>query len=196
LGEKNIEVESKIEKENSVIIPQRTIQELIRILSEKEDGSEQEVDIILSNNQILFDLGNTQIISRLIDGQYPDYQQIIPIKTQTQVVVDKKELINNIKIASLFSGKTNDIKIIIEPTKSSLEISSKNADIGENKSQIKAEIKGGKLEVFFNYRYLLDGLNNIFSDKVEIGLNDGLKPVLIRPIGDIDYTYIIMPIRV
>jgi len=196
LGEKTIEVESKIERENSVIIPQRTIQELIRILSEKEDGSEQEVDIILSNNQILFDLGNTQIISRLIDGQYPDYQQIIPIKTQTQVVVDKKELINNIKIASLFSGKTNDIKIIIEPTKSSLEISSKNADIGENKSQIKAEIKGGKLEVFFNYRYLLGGLNNIFSDKVEIGLNDGLKPVLIRPIGDIDYTYIIMPIRV
>jgi len=196
LAEKNIEIENKIEKDTFIIIPQRTIQEIIRILSEKENESDQEINIVLSNNQILFDLSNTQVISRLIDGQYPDYQQIIPNKTQTHLIVDRKELINSVRIASLFSGKTNNIKIAIEPSKSILEISSKNADIGENKSQIKAEIDGNKLEVFFNYRYLLDGLNNIFSDKIEIGLNNNLKPVLIRPVGDVNYTYIIMPIRV
>ncbi|MBU1137138.1 DNA polymerase III subunit beta [Patescibacteria group bacterium] len=196
LAEKNIEIENKIEKDTFIIIPQRTIQEIIRILSEKEDESDQEISIVLSNNQILFDLGNTQVISRLIDGQYPDYQQIIPNKTQTRLIVDRKELINSVRIASLFSGKTNNIKVEIDPSKAVLEISSKNADIGENKSQIKAEIDGDKLEVFFNHHYLLDGLNNIFSDKIEIGLNDSFKPVLIRPVGDINYTYIIMPIRV
>ena len=203
LAEKNIEINSnsllKEIKGQSIIIPQRTIQEIIRILGEKDLSSkqDQEVKIILSSNQILFDLGNTQIISRLIDGQYPNYQQIIPDKLQNQVVINRAELINNIKIASLFSGKINDIKILINPKKSLLEILSKDVDIGENKSQIKAQIEGDdKLEMNFNYRYLLDGLNNIFSDKVVLGLNNSASPVVIRPVGDMSYIYVVMPIKV
>ncbi len=195
LAEKNIEINSNKLKTQSIIIPQRTIQEIIRILSEK-DESNQEVEIVLSSSQILFDLGYTQVISRLIDGQYPDYQQIIPDSLETQIVINKKELLNNIRIASLFSGKINDIKVLVKPKKSLIEISSQDVDIGENKSQIKAEIKGKEVEVAFNYRYLLDGLNNIFSDKVIIGLNDSVKPVMIRPVGDLNYIYIVMPIKV
>jgi len=194
LAEKNIEINSKELKEQSIIIPQRTILEVIRILSEKKE--QEEVKITLSNNQILFDFNNTQIISRLIDGQYPDYQQIIPSNSETEVIINRAELINNIKIASLFTGKVNDIKIFVDPKKSIIEISSKDADIGENKSKIEAEIKGKEVEVIFNYRYILDGLNNIYSDKVIIGLNDNTKPVLIRPVGDINYSYIVMPIKV
>jgi len=111
LGEKNIEVESKIEKENSVIIPQRTIQELIRILSEKEDGSEQEVDIILSNNQILFDLGNTQIISRLKNGKNQNNKKITPIKPKTQELLKKKKLIKKIKSPVYLAGKQMILKL-------------------------------------------------------------------------------------
>ncbi len=200
LAKKNIEISpNKGVEDQSVIIPQRTIQELIRILGEGDGNKpdqEQEVEVILSSSQILFNLGYTQLISRLIEGQYPSYQQIIPDKTTTQVIIDKKELISSIKMASLFSGKVNDIKVIINPTKSNLEISSKSADVGENKSQIKAEIEGNNIEVFFNYRYVLDGLNNIFSDKVVIGLNDSSKPVVLKPVGDESYTYIVMPIKV
>ena len=194
LAEKNIEINSKELKEQSIIIPQRTILEVIRILSEKEE--QEDVKITLANNQILFDFNNTQVISRLIDGQYPDYQQIIPSKSEIEVVVDRTELINNIKIASLFTGKVNDIKMFVNPKKSIIEISSKDADIGENKSKIEAEIKGKEVEVMFNYRYILDGLNNIYSDKVVISLNDNIKPVLIRPVGDINYSYVVMPIKV
>ncbi len=194
LAEKNIEINSKELKEQSIIIPQRTVLEVIRILSEKKE--QEEVKITLSNNQILFDFNNTQIISRLIDGQYPDYQQIIPSNSETEVIINRAELINNIKVASLFTGKVNDIKIFVDPKKSIIEISSKDADIGENKSKIEAEIKGKEVEVIFNYRYILDGLNNIYSDKVIIGLNDNTKPVLIRPVGDINYSYIVMPIKV
>jgi len=203
LAEKNIEINSNSSAKDldgqSIIIPQRTIQELIRILTEKDSsnkGSEKDVEIILSGNQILFDLGNTQVISRLIEGQYPNYQQIIPDDLQTQVIIKRDELINNIKIASLFSGKINDIRISINPKKSLVEVLSKDVDIGENKSQIEAKIEGKAIEVIFNYRYLLDGLNNILSDKVIIGLNSTAKPVVIRPVGDISYTYVVMPIKI
>ena len=197
LAEKNLEINSNSSKDNklgdqSVIVPQRTVQELIRILGEKEVS----VDIILSGNQILFDLGYSQVISRLIEGQYPDYQQIIPDKTATQIVVNRGELINNIKIASLFSGKINDIKFLVSPKKSLIEISSKDADIGENKSKIEGKIEGKETAIIFNYRYLLDGLNNILSDKIVIGLNDDSKPVVIRPVGDPSYAYVVMPIKI
>ena len=191
LAEKNIEINGEKLSKQFIIIPQRTIQELIRILGEND----VDVDVVISRNQILFDLGDTQISSRLIDGQYPDYQQIIPDKFITQVVVNKAELINNIKIASLFSGNDN-INFSIKPDKSIIEISAKSGDIGENESQLEAKIEGKELDIVLNSCYFLDGLNNIFSDKVIIKLNADNKPVIIRPFGDISYTYVIMPIKI
>ena len=191
LAEKNIEINGKKLNKQSIIIPQKTIQELIRVLG--EDNTD--VNIVLSHNQILFDLGDVQIISRLIDGQYPDYPQYIPNKFQTQIIINKAELINNIKIASLFSEKNNNISFLIRPNKSIVEISAKSGDIGENKSRIEAKIEGRGLNIILNSRYFLDGLNNIFSDKVIIGLNGDTKPVVVRPFGDISYTYVIMPIK-
>lgn len=196
LAEKNINLNSNSNKkseEKSVIIPQRTIQEIIRILNEKE--FDHGVKVVLASNQILFDFDYAQVVSRLIEGQYPDYQQIIPNSFNTEVIVNRQEIINNIKIASLFSGKINDIKISINPSKSLIEISSKDVDIGENKSQIKAETKGKPVEIIFNYHYLLDGLNNILSDKIVFGFNNEDKPVVVRPVGDLTYTYVVMPIR-
>ena len=200
LAEKNIEIKNNQQiKGQSIIIPQRTIQELIRILGEKELSANkegQEVEIILSGNQVLFDLEGAQVISRLIEGQYPDYQQIIPDSFQTQAIINREELINNIKIASLFSGKINNIKLAINSKKSLIEITAKDVDIGENKSQIETKINGKDIEIIFNYRYLLDGLNNIFSDKIILGLNTNANPIVIRPVGDTSYTYLVMPIKV
>lgn len=195
LAEKKIEADLELKnnplKNNYIIIPQRTIQEIIRILSENE----VDVKLILSNNQVLFDLEHSQVISRIIEGQYPNYQQIIPKDFQTQVIVNRKELINNIRIASLFSSKINDVEVLIEPKKSIIEISAKNADIGENRSKIEAKIEGKPVKIIFNHRYLMDGLNNILSDKVVVGLNSGSAPAVIRPVGDNSYTYVIMPIK-
>jgi len=200
LAEKNIEIKNNQQiKGQSIIIPQRTIQELIRILGEKELSANkegQEVEIILSGNQVLFDLEEAQVISRLIEGQYPDYQQIIPDSFQTQAIINREELINNIKIASLFSGKINNIKLAINSKKSLIEITAKDVDIGENKSQIETKINGKDIEIIFNYRYLLDGLNNIFSDKIILGLNTNANPIVIRPVGDTSYTYLVMPIKI
>jgi len=191
LAEKNIEYKSK-DNNYFLIVPQRTILELIRILSDQET----EVEMILGNNQILFDLGYCQLISRLIEGQYPDYQQIIPRDFKSQVIINRQEIINAVRIASLFSSKINDIKFSILNQKSIIEISAKDIDLGENKSQLKAEIDGQDLEIIFNYKYILDGLNNILSDKVIINFNNSNTPAVIRPMGDKTYTYMVMPIKI
>lgn len=195
LAEKNITLEEDLAdglENQSIIIPQRTAQELTRILGETDNN----ISFILSGNQVLFDLNDVQIISRLIEGQYPDYNQIIPKSFQTQVVIDRSEFIKNIKAASLFSSKINDIKLSIKPEKSLVEILAKDADIGENKSQISSKVEGKGLEIIFNYRYLLDGLNNILTDKIILEFNNSASPALIKPIGDISYIYVVMPIKI
>ncbi|PIP17308.1 MAG: DNA polymerase III subunit beta [Candidatus Portnoybacteria bacterium CG23_combo_of_CG06-09_8_20_14_all_37_13] len=192
LAEKNIEIKNNQSlRGQTVIIPQRTIQEIIRILSDKES----EVEIVLSTGQILFNMEDVQVISRLIEGKYPDYQQIIPSDFKTEAITNREELINNVKLASLFSGKINNVKLAVNPQKSILEITAKDIDIGENNSQIETKIIGNAIEVVFNYRYLLDGLNNIFSDKVILGFNTKTNPIVLKPIGDNSYTYLVMPIN-
>ncbi|MFA6534498.1 MAG: DNA polymerase III subunit beta [Patescibacteria group bacterium] len=190
LGERVIfEIEREGDSLYSLIIPQRTAQELVRILNE-ENG---QLSVVAENNQIFFDLGNTQVISRLIDGQYPDYQQIIPKNFNITAIVDREEILNNIKIAGLFSNKSSIIKIMLQANK--FEILSQDPDLGENKSQITAEIKGGPININLNYRFLIDGLNNIKTKKIFLGFNSDSTPVIIKPVGEDDYLYLIMPIK-
>jgi len=190
LGEKIIfEIDKKDDNSYSLIIPQRTAQELIRILNE-ESG---QLSMVAENNQVFFELGDTQIISRLIDGQYPDYQQIIPKNFNITAIVDREEILNNIKIAGLFSNKSGIIKIILQANK--FEILAQDPDLGENKSQIEAETKGGPISINLNYRFLIDGLNNIKTKKIFIGFNSDSTPVIIRPINEDNYLYLIMPIK-
>ena len=190
LAEKQIfDLDKKQETERSLIVPQRTIQELIRILSEKEG----ETKIISDGSQVLFDIGSVQIISRLIDGQYPDYQQIIPKDFSTQVKISKEQFLNIVRIASLFSSKINDVKFVFQGSK--LEVLAQDPDLGENKSQSEIEMKGKSLEINFNFRYILDGLSNIDAKEIFIGLNSEASPAVIRPAGDEGYLYVVMPIK-
>jgi len=189
LAEKIIFNAASKSSSQNLIIPQRTIQELIRILSEKGE----KVKIILGNNQVLFELPDGQLISRIIDGQYPDYQQIIPKDFTTQMVLEKEELLNSVRLAGFFSSKINDIKFIVKSGK--LEIISHDPDLGENRSLLAPKIKGKDLEINFNYRYILDGLNNIFSQKIFLGFNSSAQPAVIRPAEGNDYLYVAMPIK-
>ena len=135
-----------------------------------------------------------RFISRLIDGEYPAYQEIIPQKYETQIILPKEEFLNQIKVASLFSGKTNEVKIKADPKIGEIEIFSQNPDLGENKSSISGKIKGEKQEISFNYKFLMDGLINIKSSEVSLELNGGEASVL-RPVGDNSYLYVLMPLK-
>ena len=195
LGEKILNIKDiKIKKGiiNSVIIPQKTIQELIRICAgQKEDV----LKIIIENNQILFDLNNTQIISKLIEGNYPNYQQLIPKQFETSVLINKEEIVKAVKLSSIFSSKINDVRLKINPGKSSIQFFSQNIELGENLSELAADIKGKETEIVFNYKYLLDGLNSVNTKKVFLGLNGEASPGIIKPEGESDFVYVVMPIK-
>jgi len=204
LAEKTLySVEQKINKEHSFILPQKTAREIVNIFSEQKG----KIMLYFSPNQVLFEYPmietahpQIQIISRLIDGEYPDYQGIIPKKHETQLILSKSEFLNQIKTASIFSGKSNEVKMKINPKKEEIEILSQSPELGENKSILSGKINYSRdsakeIEVNFNYRFLIDGLLNIKSPKVLFELNGEEGPAVLRPEGDSSYIYVVMPIK-
>lgn len=202
LAEKSLFFEQKNSKEFSFILPQKTVREIINIFS----GKEGKIKLYFSSSQILFEypMAETphpqiQIISRLIDGDYPDYQEIIPKKHEAQVILSKEKFLNHIKTASIFSGKTNEVKIKLSPQKEGVEIFSQNLELGENNSFLQGQLQYGtdkkEMEVSFNHRFLIDGLSNIKDSEVIFELNGEDGPAALRPKNDSSYIYIVMPIK-
>jgi len=198
LAEREVDIKMSSDlEEQKIIVPAKTIQELLRVLNSlegMETEGQQEVKIYLADNQILFTVDSVELISRLINGHYPDYKQIIPTKTQTEVFVSRAELIRAVKAAALFS-KTgiNDITLVF--SKGRAVVSSFSGASGESQVEIEAEIKGSENEITINYRYLLDGLNNIDGDMVNIGVVNNTTPCVLRSEKNKTYLYIVMPIR-
>jgi len=201
LAEKKLRVKSTYENsDNKVIVPARTLQELIRVLSSfKEDEQLEnagEIKICLSENQILFILGSTELVSRLINGSYPDYQQIIPMNYKTRVLINKNELMRAIKASAIFSkAGVNDVALDFKAETGQITISSASSQVGESSVELSSEIEGDNNEIIINYRYFLDGLNNIPSDMVKLDLVNSGTPCILRPDKSDDYLYIVMPIR-
>lgn len=191
----NTQFESNFNTGFKIIIPIKTAQEAVKELQINENGS---VKIYFDSNQILFKTENTEIISRLINGEFPEYQQIIPKAFKTELNLNKDELINAVKLTGLFSDRLNEIKLIIkESNKNNIELFSSSQNLGENKYLIPAKIKGaaGPAEITFNWRFLLEGAKNLKSDNIFLGLNDQDKPALIKSADDTSWFYILMPIK-
>jgi DNA polymerase III subunit beta len=200
LAEKEIKINSNAKEEKKVIIPAKTLQELIRIISaiRNENLAEEntEIEFCLTDNQVLFSLGNTELISRLIEGQYPDYRQIIPNKSETTAAISREELVRAVKAAALFSKSgINDINLDFPLGKNKIIISSASSQAGENITDLDAVVNGKDNGIVVNYRYLLDGINNIDGDNIKINIIDGNTPCVIKGEKDESYVYIIMPIK-
>lgn len=203
LGEKKISLNSSISKEYSFILPQKAAKEIINIFNEKEGI----LTIYFSPNQVLFetrlsevDHPQIQLTSRLVEGDYPNYQEIIPKKHETKVSFSLDEFINQIKLASLFSGKINEIKLKIDAAKNKINFFSQNPDVGEYNSFLSSKIEGKSCEISFNYRFLLDGLLNIGLNQQKkseavLEITGSEKPGVLRLKGDESYLYLVMPIK-
>ncbi|MDP2696232.1 MAG: DNA polymerase III subunit beta [bacterium] len=175
-----------------ITIPLKTVQEVLRIFPD-----DQYIKIGIDPNQILFASDGLELISRLIDGNYPDYDQIIPQDFDTELNIKKDSLVGAIKLVSNFSGKINDIKLRFADDSKNLEIYSANSQLGENNYFIPAKMTGvGFEDVSFNWRYLLDGLKTTNSENVIFGLNGDNRPAIIKSTSDNSYFYILMPIKV
>jgi len=202
LAEKTIILDKPIKKDTSFILPQKPTKEIINILGDK-DGN---IKIHFSPNQTMFESlmeeapgghphPQVQIFSRLVDGEYPNYEEIIPKKFKTQVVLKRDEFLNQIRTASLFTGKVNEIKIKVKPQSKEVEVFAQDPDIGESQSSILAKIEGEPIEAAFNYKFLIDGLQNIKSSEVIFDLSKEDGPCILKPMGDASYLYVVMPIK-
>ena len=200
LAEKRLNIITDDSEERRLIVPAKTIQELNRILSAAKggelEGDKGEIEIYISENQIQFGIGSIELISRLIEGQYPDYAQIIPNRSETTVKINKDELVRAVKAAALFS-KTgiNDISLDFPTGKNRVVITSASSQIGENTTNLTAEVQGKDNGIVVNFRYLLDGISNIDTDDLKLGVIDGNTPCLLGPNSGEDYRYVIMPIK-
>lgn len=196
LAEKKISVEQG-EKSFRVILPLRTAGEINHVLSlsgeeQKEDG----VRIILSDNQIVINYNNAQIISRLVDGEYPDYEQIIPTNFKTEVTFSVAGLTKEIKAASLFSSQAvSGVNFEFDAVGGVIKISSTSTQTGTYSSEVPAEIKGESNQTFLNHRYFLEGLNNLSADEARLEVINTDSPCLLSSQKGEDFKYVIMPIR-
>ena len=170
-------------------MPSRTVSELYKILS----VGAGEVEIYFSESQVLFKFDDTELISRLIDGQYPDYRQIIPKEFKTEVEVEREEFIHALKAAALFVPDSNNITVEVKAA--GITVSASSMAAGENTTQIKAKVSGSDNSAVFNFRYLLDCLNNLSEAIVKFKMINDASPASLAPLKRDNYVYIVMPIK-
>lgn len=198
LAERKIKTSSEAAGETSVIIPSRTMVEVNRILSVFKDAAEAptEVQISLSENQAVFTFGSVELISRTIEGNFPDYQQIIPKSFQTETKIDRDDLMNAVKTASLFSRSgLFDITLSFDPV-GTVKAAAADSTRGENTANTKAAVTGPENSVTLNFRYLLDGLQSMTTTEVLFQMIDGSNPCVVKPVGnEKNHLYIVMPIK-
>lgn len=180
-----------IRKPFRAIIPLRTAHEIGRIFP-----SDARVTLTFDPHQVLVASHEIRLVSRLIDGTYPDYEQIIPKATMCELVVDRAAFLQSVKLVSTFSGKVNDIKLKIRDSGKTLEVYSASQHLGENQYLIPVACTGDAFsEVSFNWRFLLDGLKAFPGERVSFSVNGDSKPAVIRSNKEHAYFYLLMPIK-
>ena len=175
------------------LIPRKTYEEVLRLLGEEEVD---QVNISTSDdqNQMIFSFGNTQLSSRLIEGQFPTWEKIIPSQIVARMVVEKTELLKAVKLASVFARNESNV-LRIENSDGKLILSSEAKELGSQKNEIEAQTEGEALVIAFNAKYILEALNALPSSQAILEASGPLSATIIKPMGDEGLQYIIMPIN-
>ncbi|MGH2407900.1 MAG: DNA polymerase III subunit beta [Candidatus Limnocylindrales bacterium] len=181
-------------EDTSVVVPARSYHELERILGDTDDP----VDVVLapSKNQILFHLEGVDLVSRLIDGQFPNYQQVLPSSHTTRAVVEREELLKAVRLSALIaSSSANVVKLRFDSETGGVITIAAAADVGDTEGEVAAETDGETLTVAFNARYLQEALANLGAEQLSMEFTGPLSPGVLRPVGDDGYVHVIMPVR-
>lgn len=185
-------VSTKKQKEFSqILIPFKNVSEIIRII----EGINDDLSVNLNENQISFTHNGLYLTSRVIDGNFPDYKQIIPSDVKTEVTLLKQDLLSGLRISNIFSDKFSQVVFNVLPKDKTLKITTKNNDVGENVNSIDAVIKGDSLTISFNYKYIMDCFQSIESDSITLFFSDINKPMVVRGVGDKSFLYLVMPMN-
>jgi len=181
-------------EETSVVIPARALHELARVLSDTDEP----VSIVLahSRNQLLFHIDGIDLVTRLIDGQYPNYQSVLPASHATRAVIDREELLRAVRPAALIAHESaNIVKLGVGLDGDGAITVSANAEVGDHVGRVEAAIEGDGTTIAFNARFLADVLTNVDAEQFALELNGPLSPGVFKPIGDDRYVHVVMPLR-
>jgi len=183
----------------SIIVPARALAELGRISGEQTDPIN--INITPARNQVVFQLTDIVLVSQLIDGNFPDYHQIIPGSRNTHTVVDTAALLKACKTAQIFArDAAHIVRMHIHPTSEispgRLIVSATSAETGDDVSELDASVEGEEVEIAFNVKYLIDVLSVIETPQVALDTTASSSPGVLRPVGDVPFTHVIMPMHV
>jgi DNA polymerase III subunit beta len=190
-------IENKSNNQCNVIIPTKALNELSKIITEMAKGKEEDgvVEIASTENQIKFITEGVEIVSRLIEGQFPNYEQVIPKESDKKIEASTANLAAATRrVSILTSEKSNSIHYQAKDSK--LIITAKTPDMGEAREEMDVNYKGEEILIAYNAKYMLDVLKNVGTDTIGLELTQPLSPGVIRPKGDPDYLCVIMPMRV
>lgn len=197
-GEKPKEKEEKKEEEETknLVIPARTLLEVSRIIADQGNSEDTVVEMSLTkdNNQAIFSVAGTELSTRLLEGEFPDYEKIIPGPSDSEVFLDKETFNKAIKTASIFARDSANI-VRLNFKESKLTVSANSPQVGENKSEMEVKINNGGGEIAFNFRFLLDFLNSVESEEIIFGMTGPLNPGSFKIKDDPSFLHVIMPVR-
>jgi DNA polymerase-3 subunit beta len=182
-----------------VIIPARALVELARISGEEKGNVD--ITVTPTRNQVLFELTDIVLVSQLIDGNFPDYRQIIPVESKTHTVVDGATFLKACKTALIFARDAAHVaRLHITPgselTPGYMVVSATSAETGDDVSELDASVDGEEITINFNVKYLIDVLSVVGSPQVAVDTNSHSSPGLIRPVSGGDFSHVIMPVHV
>lgn len=190
LAEKRVKIDQMPEFTH-ILVPVRNASEIIRIF----DNLEEEIEVFIDDNQIAIKSKNIYLVSRTIEGNFPDYKAIIPKQFVTSVTVLKQDLVNSFKINTIFSDSFYHISLSVKPSESKFILSTKNNDVGESSTEVAAALTGEDLDINFNYRYINDSISSMGSDSISFDFSGANKPLVIKPVGDTSFLYLVMPMN-
>ena len=190
LSSSSLEVES-IDDFTSLILPRKTVFQLCSLLAETQD----QVKMQTSDNKIKFTLGNMKLISKVIDGKFPDYKKVVPTSNDKTLIVSSKDFINSIeRVASVSLDRKEGVKLIIN--KDNIQLSVNSANSGDGNEKIKANFSSENLNISFNSKYLIDIASEVEDKNLKMSLKDSVSPVLIEDVSDKNSYYVIMPMKI
>ena len=172
-------------------MPRKAIVELKRLIGE---SGEDNIEVFFQENRMAFRLGDSIMVTRLVEGQFPDYQQVIPAESGKMAVVEREDFYRAVRrVATLSSDRAAPLRFAFR--EGGVTISTVNPEVGEATEDLEADYKGEDLEIGMNARYIVDAFSSLEQEKISIEMNEALSPSLVKPIGDEDYSCVIMPMR-
>lgn len=179
----------------AVTVPAKALRELERML--QASASAEAIAVRFDQGQLVFEWANQRLTSRLLEGQYPNYRQLIPRQFSRQMTVDRRSLTGALeRIAVLADQRNSIVKLSLDSVKQEVVLSVDAQDVGSGRETVQAQISGEDLEIAFNVKYLLEGLKVFNTAEVQMQCNTSTSPAVLSPLGGMKMTYLVMPVQV